>query len=848
MKKLFLVLGLCSGIFFVNSVNAACGDNPPANVCITLNQECSPGVFGVLVTWDGATGERYDILVERDNFPQNTFSILNINNNSKCIPYRDLYNGQYCFKVRTHCPDGSVSAWSICTTGGYCPTSVLIQHPDCKVDIPACVGVSLGGKISDMGGFKEIELDCNVEYFTLVPEIPVKSGVITGYTVSSIPYNPQFPFVIPPGPDVHNINLEKDDYFAEVAPLPFNFCFYENSYNQVLIGPNGNISFNIEYEDEHCTWIPPVGGFPSASPAELRNSVFGVFGDTEPSVGNTIGGATYQWAVLGEVPCRAFVVSYNDVPLYRCNEIQYPDHYPPGSSPRNSYQTILYENSNIIDVYVKKLHVCNFWNYRNVIGVQNSTGTKATCAPGRNSNDPVWTATDEAWRFTPVTDGSQSVKWYNGVGANSTPFSTAATTTFNCEVGSATVTIQYDFISCTMANRVFYDTVKVYWKDKVDHTFRDTICQTDPYSWRNGVINTQGYGLVKQTYKQNIFGNCCDTTFFLELLIEPQGSDLLYDTICYGNYFYYGADKDGDGIGDKVATNPKDGGFYTDTIVTSNGCLYLPQTKLKILPVPNATQSPLPEEICADDPSFFINFMPIADAGIIVPSHYKVEFDAKATAAGFADIEGDFAAGTMEIEVPINGVAPDTYTCKIILTDSLYNCKGKEYMLEFDVLYPTSVMEQKFDDVIAVRNRHYNGGYDFTAFQWYKNGEAIAGATGSNLYLNGEKLETTDGYYVLLTRTDGVVMRTCTFNPHAPKPTVSTFPTVVVSNNQIKIVLTKNNAVANLWTTTGILMQTVKLRAPAVQEIPLPSQRGTYFFEVVTDDGQREVTPVITIN
>ena len=50
------------------------------------------------------------------------------------------------------------------------------------------------------------------------------------------------PFVSAIGPDYKN-----DDYSSPLITLPFTFCFYGNSYNQVYINNNGNISFDSPY-------------------------------------------------------------------------------------------------------------------------------------------------------------------------------------------------------------------------------------------------------------------------------------------------------------------------------------------------------------------------------------------------------------------------------------------------------------------------------------------------------------------------------------------------------------------------------------------------------------------------
>ena len=67
---------------------------------------------------------------------------------------------------------------------------------------------------------------------------------------------------------------------------------------------------------------------------------------------------------------------------------------------RQTSQIVIYETSNVIEVYVARRTACVGWNGgRGVIGVQNDAGTLATFPANRNTG--TWTATNEAWRFVP---------------------------------------------------------------------------------------------------------------------------------------------------------------------------------------------------------------------------------------------------------------------------------------------------------------------------------------------------------------------------------------------------------------------------------------------------------------
>jgi len=106
---------------------------------------------------------------------------------------------------------------------------------------------------------------------------------------------------------------------------------------------------------------------------------------------------------------------------------------------------------------------------------------------------------------------------------------------------------------------------------------------------------------------------------------------------------------------------------------------------------------------------------------------------------------------------------------------------GAAVNIELTILYPSTVMEQAWDDVIAVLTHDYNGGYDFTAFHWYENGEALSGETRSYLY---KPLITGGEYSVLLTEKDGTQLMTCPLIAEK-KIELTLYPTVAAPRQQI---------------------------------------------------------------
>ncbi len=211
------------------------------------------------------------------------------------------------------------------------------------------------------------------------------------YSVESIGYNPIFPFsggvTIPPN---------GDDYWSPVFDLPFGFCFYGNTYNSVLVGTNGVITFDLTHNNpmNFCEYsfnqtIPNVD-FP------IKNAIYGVYQDTDirtpPITNPNFQNINYYVVDTGvyAAPNRAFIVNFNQLPQYDCgNNVGF-----------QTSQIVIHEGTNIVEVFVENRTSCTTWNNGSgLIGIQNQSGTSAITPTDRNTG--TWSATNEAWRFTP---------------------------------------------------------------------------------------------------------------------------------------------------------------------------------------------------------------------------------------------------------------------------------------------------------------------------------------------------------------------------------------------------------------------------------------------------------------
>ncbi|WP_139149615.1 GEVED domain-containing protein [Flavobacterium caeni] len=314
----------------------------------------------------------------------------------------------------------------------------------------------------------------------------------TNYTVASIPYAPPYQFNCLKNP----VSVNDDDVWSPIVNLPFNFCFYGNNYSQCLISSNGAITFDLTNNTPGGT---SAWSFANNLPSTnlFRNAIFGVYHDIDPRVGGEVG-----WELITlNTGCRALVAAWHDIPMYSstCNSMLYTG------------MMVLYENTNVIDVFIEQKPVCGSWNSGNaVVGVQNAAGTAAVVPPGRNSLDPDWTVTNEAWRFTPSGATTASINWYEGAGTsgpivgtgNTLSVCPGSTTIYTAEVTynlcSGRQVVVSDQTTVTVnANKTWNGSVSTAWNNAANWTPSgvptNLQCVAVPTAPNNCVISGSAY-------------------------------------------------------------------------------------------------------------------------------------------------------------------------------------------------------------------------------------------------------------------------------------------------------------------------------------------------------------------
>jgi gliding motility-associated-like protein len=360
----------------------------------------------------------------------------------------------------------------------------------------------------------------------------------TNYNVDTIPFTTQ----TLAGATVLNLS---DDSFSNIIPIGFTFCFYNNTYTNLVVSRNGVVSFDLNFANIPCSFNT-AQTIPFSSNSFPTPSIFCPFMDlTATTTGNI------RYKTIGVAPYRKFVLQYNNLPLFGANCI----------NAKNTSELVLHEIFNYVDVNVTKKSVCNnnlldTINYA-TIGIQGNN--TATTAPGKHAN--VWTATNQSWRFTPAGAPNYTLSYIPSQ-AYTTMYANPDSIRI-CTINyPATIVAKY-VLQCPAIT--ITDTIIInYYKPVIDSiTLTSNVCAYDTI----GTIHI--YSSAPATPLQYVLNN-----------MAPQSSPI-FTNLSNGLYTVVVIDTNNckfnniTAIGSQSKLNIKVDSFKASDCATSNGALYL---------------------------------------------------------------------------------------------------------------------------------------------------------------------------------------------------------------------------------------------------------------------------------
>lgn len=276
---------------------------------------------------------------------------------------------------------------------------------------------------------------------------------------------------------------------------------------------------------------------------------------------------------------------------------------------------------------------------------------------------------------------------------------------------------------CSDEDEVLLDTVKFSFRVVRPDTIRHQTyeCVAEDYEGEMGRLDTAYFA--------------CDSVVITGVEYGKISSYEYKDTVLDGTYLngkWYDTD------GDYTWTIPYGNAAKCDSIIT---CHLRVLTCLQMT-IPN---DPEAQHICPGE-DFVLQY-----------SHTKGDIGEAHLLYGTQDVIIVPANGF--IPLPTNELKPGIYNAQITVQDTICD-QTLKFPIDLFVNYPSDIFKYKFNNVLAVYTKDYNGGYEFIGYQWYRNGEKIEGAT-SSVYHTEAPFTLGDVYYVVLMDKNGLELPSC---------------------------------------------------------------------------------------
>ena len=225
----------------------------------------------------------------------------------------------------------------------------------------------------------------------------------TNYSFNDLPYY-SFSYSDPTATEL--TILYSDDKFSNFISLPFDFCFYGQSMSSCVVGSNAVVTFdfaNVAPCNNAWKLITP-GNAPQnipfmgtqtcsdgTGPKYPGMSIMLPYYDIDPSVVSASPNRKISHKVYGSAPCRRFVVSFYQIPLFG------------NTAKLFTGQAVMHEGTGIIDINLENKPVdddASPWNQgRAILGLQKDATTAVTAD---SVNCKVFTMANKSFRFWPI--------------------------------------------------------------------------------------------------------------------------------------------------------------------------------------------------------------------------------------------------------------------------------------------------------------------------------------------------------------------------------------------------------------------------------------------------------------
>ena len=237
--------------------------------------------------------------------------------------------------------------------------------------------------------------------------------------------------------------------------------------------------------------------------------------------------------------------------------------------------------------------------------------------------------------------------------------------------------------------------------------------------------------------------------------------------------------------------------------------------------------------VCPNLKTFNVYYSHLGDPQAV--DNVYAKFDAEAQNAGFpAEIEVQFdnsGSSYMAVPLPASAKSAEVYHADLILHN---DCMNDTVDIDFRVNYkPEDVLAQRWNDVLGVKNAAHNGGFDFVAYQWYKDYQVMPGETNTFIY---QPLEVGSTYYVELTDKNGMKLCSCPVSPvddsSADTPELDV---KYLQEGSVSTIEVAQKAAAQVYDVMGRCVSTHALEK-GLNTIQTPANKGVYVLKIMFED------------
>lgn len=356
------------------------------------------------------------------------------------------------------------------------------------------------------------------------------------------------------------------------------------------------------------------------------------------------------------------------------------------------------------------------------------------------------------------------------------------------------------------------------------------VCHDDTFNFRGQVVEKPGI-----YYDSLLTQHGCDSVYRLIFNKTPTYLFHSEDTMCVGSTYTYRG---------KLLTQP---GTYYDSLTTVSGCDSIYRLVLHTHPtyLIYALQT---EDVCGDASTYEM----VVQYDGARPSHYNLLYSEKAKEQGFRDILlAPFVNDTLNLPIPhaTPYVRPDYYDVTLQLINSTCPDVSSEYETDLLVRYPSWIIEQNWQDVVAVKNARYNGGYYFQGYDWHVNNVSTT-QTDSYLYL--PSLQVGDEVVLYATRMgEDYAVPTCPIviepqNVYEQEHPVPVYPTRLSrSDRNITIGYANSDSQYYVYDVLGRQIAFGVCGASEKAVLELPDVSGSYFVMIIDSCEQKQVVHVM---